>query len=60
MLSRTFINSLTLQCGLFNPVMHSSESSDDWPSLGARTFNDHPEYMDAIGDVLCQNIIPEK
>lgn len=26
----------------------------------SRTFNDHPEFKEAIGDVLCQRIIPEK
>ncbi|KAG0587124.1 hypothetical protein KC19_2G142100 [Ceratodon purpureus] len=26
----------------------------------SRTFTDHPEYIDSIGDVLCQHIIPEK
>ncbi|KAG0587121.1 hypothetical protein KC19_2G141800 [Ceratodon purpureus] len=25
----------------------------------SRTFTDHPEYIDSIGDVLCQHIIPE-
>jgi hypothetical protein len=47
-------------CGLCSPLLRSSEPSDHLPSLGARTFNDHPEFMDAIGDVLCQHIIPEK
>lgn len=26
----------------------------------SRSFIDHPEYMNAIGDVLCQHIIPDK